>query len=85
MDRLAYVFNCGALDLPLGNTSGQRRALCDNAAGFVPFECDEQSHDFIIGDRLGGEERVEALGVFAVLFPDAGGGGRGGGFGVAPG
>ena len=83
MDRLAYVFNCGALGLPFGNTSGQRRALCHNHASFVPFECDEQSHDFIIGDRLGGEERVEAFVVFAVLFPDAGVGGRGGGFGVA--
>ena len=35
------------------------------------------------GDRLGGEERVEALVVFAVLVPDAGVGGRGGGFGAA--
>lgn len=38
----------------------------------------------MIGDRLGGgEERVEALGVFAVLFPDAGVGGWGGAFGAA--
>lgn len=33
--------------------------------------------------RSGGEERVEALVVFAVLVPDAGVGGRGGGFGAA--